>query len=217
MFLKCLCRDALVLMGLSLTLFRLSYGSLPKDGYRLENMISSFYDSLEQMGKVDILYRIVLHAIDFPKDQILDMVKPLVGDGSVLKLISSFLHLPIIDDDGNRGLHMNYGGIPPAGEITRVLFNIVLKNIFDREFPKRFPGIAFIRFHNQVYISTRKNDEVIFDEKAGYSLLEELSEGELSLSGTIDSIEPGDDPFISFHRKRIFLDYDSKVHVCDPR
>lgn len=97
------------------------------------------------------------------------------------------------------------------GEITRVLFNIVLKDIFDREFTKRFPGIAFSRFINEVFISTRGNDDVIFDEKAGYALLEELG-----LAGKIVSIGPGDDPIPCNSRNRIYLDNYSKVHVCHP-
>lgn len=60
-------------------------------------------------------------------------------------------------------------------------------DIFDRDFPKRFPGIAFSRFINEVFISTRGN-EVIFDDKAGYALFPELS-----LAGKIVSIGPGDD------------------------
>ena len=205
--------DGLVLMGLSLMLLRLSHGRLPKDGYRFENLDSSFYYSLQQMGKVDRLYRLDLKASFslIPISLILDKVKPFVGDGSVYKLISSLLILPIIDDDGNHRSDISFGGIPPVGEITRVLFNIVLMDIFDREFPKRFPGIAFSRFLNEVYISTRGNDEVIFDEKAGYALLEELS-----LAGKIVSIGPGDDPLPCYYRKILFLDSDSKVHVCDP-
>jgi len=79
-------------------------------------------------------------------------------------------------------------------------------DIFDREFAKRFPGIAFSRFIN--VISTRGNDEVIFDEKAGYALLEELS-----LAGKIVSIGPGDEPLLCYYRKMIFVDSDSQVHV----
>jgi hypothetical protein len=204
--------DVLVLMGLSLMLYRSSYGSLPKDGYRLSNKVDSFYDSLQQMGKVDRLYRLDLMASlkIIPISLILDKVKLFVGDGSVYKLISSFLNLPIIDDDGN-DISISKCGIPPVGEITKVLFNIVLMDIFDREFAKRYPGIAFYRFINEVYISTRGNDEVIFDEKAGYALLEELS-----LAGKIVSIGPGDDPLPCFYSKIILLDSDSKVHVCDP-
>lgn len=163
------------------------------------------------MGKVDRLYKIDLMPSlrILPISLILDKVKPFVGDGSVYKLISSFLYLPIIDDDGNHRSDISNGGLPPVGEITRVLFNIVLMDIFDREFPKRFPGIAFYRFVNEVFISTRGNDD--FDEKAGYALLEELS-----LAGRIMSIGPGDAPLLCYSHKCVFLDSDSKVHVCDP-
>jgi hypothetical protein len=203
--------DILVFMGLALMLFRLSHGGLPKDGYRLENEVDSFYYNLQQIGKVDRLYRLDLSASlrTIPRTFIFDKVKHLVGDGSVYKLILSLLNLPIIDDDGNDRSDISFFGvIPPVGEITRVLFNIALMEIFDREFPKRFPGIAFYRFINEVFISTR--GEVIFDEKAAYALLEELS-----LAGNIVSIGQGDDP-LPCYRKILFLDDDSKVHVCNP-
>ena len=76
-----------------------------------------------------------------PITSILDKFKPFVEDGSVYKLISSFFSLPIIDDDGNHRSDISFGGMPLMGEITWVLFNIVLMDIFDCEFPKRFPGI----------------------------------------------------------------------------
>ncbi|KAJ8630231.1 hypothetical protein MRB53_023554 [Persea americana] len=79
-------------------------------------------------------------------------------------------------------------------------------DIFYRECPKRFPGIAFSRFINEVFISTRGNDEVIFDDKAGYALLEQLS-----LAGKIMSIGPGDDPLPCYYGKIVFLDSDSKT------
>lgn len=199
--------DVLVLMGLSLMLLRLSHGSLPKEGYRLENQVGSFYYGIKEMGKVDRLYKLDLgdSLRIIPKTLILDKVKPFVGDGTVYKLISSFLDLPIIDDDGK---NISYG-IPPVGEITKVLLNIVLMEIFDREFPKRFPGIAFSRFINEVVISTRGNDD--FDEKAGYALLEELG-----LAGNILSIGPGDPPLRCYQRI-LLLDSNSMVDVYDPR
>lgn len=206
--------DVWVYMGLSLMLLRLSHGCLPKDGFRLINMVSPFYYSLQQMGKVDRLYKMDLMASlnIIPISLILDRVKPLVGDGFVYKLISSFLIIPIVDTDGNtrRDIHPPCG-IPLAGEITMILFNIVLTDIFDRVFTKRFPGIAFYRFINEVFISTKENDEVHFDEKAGYELLEELG-----LVGKIESIGSGDDPLISYERMLIYLDSDSRVQVRDP-
>ncbi|XAR51024.1 hypothetical protein NMG60_11005522 [Bertholletia excelsa] len=187
--------DVLVLMGLALMLFRLSHGCIPKD------------------GKVKRLYRIDLTASlsTMERSLILDRVKPLVGDGSVYELISSFLDLPIIDDDGNVRSDISFGVIPPVGEITRVLFNIVLMDTFDREFPNKFPGITFYRFIHEVYISTREYDEVIFDEKAGYALLEELS-----MAGKIVSIGPCDEPLLCYYKRLVLIDINSKVHVCYP-
>lgn len=50
-------------------------------GYRLENKVSSFYDSLQQMGKVDRLYSLDLKASlsIIPISLVLDKVKPFVG------------------------------------------------------------------------------------------------------------------------------------------
>ena len=100
-------------------------------------------------------------------------MKPLVSDGDVYKLISSLLCLPIIDDHGNHRSDSCISGIPPVGEITRVLFNIVLMDIFDREFAIRFPGrasrIASSRF-SVMFISTSRYDEGFFDDQAGYTI-----------------------------------------------
>ena len=114
--------DLVVLMALSIMLFRLTYGELPKEGYRLENRVDSFYSSLQEMGKVDRLYRIDLeNSLSLiPISLILDKVLPLVGDGPVYKLLSSFLNLPIIDDNGYNRIDICCGTLPPVGEITRL-------------------------------------------------------------------------------------------------
>lgn len=144
-----------------------------------------------------------------PKSKILDKVKPFVGEGYVYRLISSFLNLPIYDENENHfRLDRNRSGIPAIGELSRVLFNIVLKETFDREFPKRFPGIAFYRFINEVFISIRV-DDIIFDDKAVYELLEVLS-----LVGHIESL--GSDSFLTINDSQyiLYLDNDSIVKVC---
>lgn len=207
-------RDVLVLMGLSVLLFRLSYGDLPKDGYRITNLHSSFYESLSKMGKVDRLYMLNNNpSLDIlPISLVLDRVKPLVGDGSIYKLIHSFLKLPIIDEDGKKDTVKERScGIPIAGEITRVLFNIVLKDVFDREFTKRFPGVAVARWINQVFLSINGNEKVNFDDKAGYQLLKDIG-----LVGEIKDIQPGQKPIITL-RKMIYLDNDKKVHIDEYR
>lgn len=208
--------DLLVLMGLSRMLFRLSHGCLPEDGYRMVDMVPSFYSSIRGLGKVDRVYRLDLGPSlkKIPSSLVFSKVKPFFGDScSVYKLISSLLYLPIVDIYGNNrrsDINLNGFGIPLVGEIPRVLFNIVLTDIFDREFAKRFPGIPFSRFISEVFLTTRGNDEIIFDDKAGNALLDELN-----LAGKIVSIGPGDDPLLCYG-KILFLDSDSKVHVCDP-
>lgn len=193
--------DIIVLMGLSLMLLRLAHPSFKPIGgaYRMENELSTYYCSLKQMGMAERLYRVNLsESIKIlPISLVLDKVKPLVGDGTIVcKLIESFLSI----QKGNNG-------IPPAGEITRVLLEIVLMDIFDSVFPKRFPGVAFCRYSYEVVIATKGNDE--FDEKAGYALLKELG-----LTGNIISIGPGDFP-INIHKSTIFLHNNGKVQVDD--
>lgn len=97
------------------------------------------------------------------------------------------------------------------GEITRVLIDIVLMECFDREFVKRFPGIEFYRCLHEVYISIRKNDDVIFDEKALYALLEEAG----LVEGRIQYIEPDYEPLTFLNKQLIFITFDRKVHVRD--
>ena len=114
---------------------------------------------------------------------------------AVSKLISSLFDIRGYDA---KGTEISFGGMPPQWEISRAIFNIVLTDIFDREFPNRFLGLAFYRFNNEVFISNRGNDIVLFDNKTGYALLEELS-----LFGKIMSIGPGDDPLTAYNYKKI--------------
>ena len=140
-----------------------------------------------------------------PISLILDKVKLFVGDGNLYRLISDFLNIPIYDDFGNRRFDVS---LPPIGELTRVIFNIVLIDVFDREFTKRFPGIEIYRFVNEVFISTRENDQVTFDVDALYKLLNDLQ-----LVGTIHSIGPGDDCHIIYNRRVVIVDNTGKVVV----
>lgn len=140
-----------------------------------------------------------------PINLILEKVKPLVDDSFVYELISSFLRLPIIGS-----ARLDRKGIPPAGEISRVIFDIVLKEIFDREFAIKFPDICFYRFKHEVIILTREEDEVNFDEQVGYDLLKELG-----LEGVFESMGPGEKPIIC-NDKILHMDSDShKVIMYD--
>lgn len=188
--------DALVLMGLALMLLRLS-GNMPPYSYRLEKKLESFYDSLpRRMGWVDRLYKIDLtNSISIiDKNLLLERVHPIVGKGYVYKLISSFLTNPILDDHGN---DYALGGIPPMGEMGRILLHVLLQDILDELLSTRYPKIRFARFNQEIYISTHLGNED-FDANVATKLLEELR-----LVGTIESIGPGDDPISCYYYKMI--------------
>ena len=200
--------DALVLRALSLTLLRLYQGGLPKDCFQLDDLVASFHSSLQLIGKAQKIYKIDLElSKNFLPIHVFDeKIQSIVGDSFLYRLISSFLHNPILDDYG-LGLP-GIGGIPLVGEITKVLFHIFLKETLDREFPICFPGIPYYRFHNEVYVSIIGNEKVLFDEKAVLNLLYELS-----LLGKINSIGPGDDPLLCCFDKWLFVDSDSNVQL----
>lgn len=203
-------KDQFVYWGIAQMLYRLTYGG---DGYcRIHSQLSSFYKSLNEIGKVDKVYKLDLNnSLNYiPISRILHIIKPLVGSSSVFNLISSFLYLPIIDNYGNNYYRSKFlTGIPPLGEITRVLFDLVLIEIFDRKLSKKYPGIRFVRFLHEVYVFTSGND-VIFDEKVGYALLEELG-----LKGKIESTGINDDPLVCYSYRILFLDINSMVRTLD--
>jgi hypothetical protein len=196
--------DCLVFMGLALSLFRLSRGSLPLSGFKTTNSedFGDFFKKIEKMGKVRRVYKLNLSvSLDLiPIGLVLEKVKPFVGDGFLYKLISEFLNIPIHGLSSDRTQ-----GIPLVGELTSVLFNIVLKDVFDREFSKRFPGIACCRLLHEVFLSTRK-DSVRFDKYSIYGMLEELG-----LDGEIWSIGICDEPLPTFGSLQVFIESDGVV------
>lgn len=122
--------DNLVLMALSVMLLRLS-GSLPKYGFRIEDLVYDFHSNLDKMENVNRVYKVdVQHSLrSIPISLVEEKIQSLVGKESpIYKLVSCFLRLPIFDKEGQnyKGvLHLT--GIPVVGEITKVLFHIYLK------------------------------------------------------------------------------------------
>lgn len=101
----------------------------------------------------------------------------------------------MLDQNGiNRNGTIGFNGVPPVGEISQVLLNLLLRDTFDRLFPKIFPGIIFMRFYNELYLFTNTNDQL--NEKDLYRLMDELS-----LFGKIESIGPGDKPLMCYYHK----------------
>lgn len=98
-----------------------------------ELRIVVLYNSLtdKELYKLDFTLEIL------PKNQILDKIN-LIGSGYLYKLLSNYLNLPIIDDFG---MNVKESNIPTVCEITRILFDIVLIDLFDRE--KKVSRYAF--------------------------------------------------------------------------
>lgn len=81
--------DAIVLRALSLMLIRLSRGSLPKNCNQLEDMVDSFYYTIQQMarvvGKVNCVCKLDLRpsARTIPIHVVEERINELVGDSSI--------------------------------------------------------------------------------------------------------------------------------------
>lgn len=194
--------DVLVLMALSIHLYRLTYGSVPKENYRLLDREGLFYSSIQNMGKMTRLYQINMNPYLqlIHESLILDGVKSFVGEDSVCyRLVSSFLNLETFDEEGRM---IDFGCMPTVGEITRVLFNLALME-FDRRLCQKYPGIVFERFIGLVYIAC--TDDLRIDEYQVWDMIQDLG-----LSCEIDYTEPGDEP-LECRQRMVALDYEGKV------
>lgn len=199
--------DVLVFMALSILFYRFTYGSVPKERYRLVERLDLFYSGIQKMGKVTKLHRINMDPSLqlIPSSLVLDAVKSFVGTDSVCyNLVSSFMDLATLDEEGK---HVCFGCMPTVGEITRVLFNLALME-FDRQLCNKYPGIRFERFIGLVFIAS--TDDLIFDEYQGWDMIQDLG-----LSCEIDYIGPGDEPLECRHRM-VALDYEGKVVMYNP-
>ncbi|CAI9277383.1 unnamed protein product [Lactuca saligna] len=199
--------DVLVFMALSIHFYRLTYGYVPKENYRLLDRLGLFYSGIQNMGKVTRLYQINMDPSLqlIPESLVLDGVKSFVGADSVCyKLVSSFLNLETFDEDGRK---ICFGCMPIVGEITRVLFNLTLME-FDRQFSHKYPGIAFERFIGMVFIAC--TDDLRIDEYQVFDMIQDLG-----LSCSIEYTEPGLEPLYCRNRM-VALDYEGKVVVYNP-
>ena len=87
----------------------------------------------------------------------------------------------------NDGLQVaKSSGLPLVGELSRLLFDMIVMDRFDKEFEKEFPKRPFLRFQHEVYIPLYKDDDVHFNEKRVASFLEKRG-----LRGEISSIQRG--------------------------
>ena len=133
--------DGLLLLALSITILRVLKGGLPRNGYRLDDGVEAFYDTIRLIGKAEKLIKIEL--LISPKftppicaiERMLS--QHLTKDSPVFRLISSFLSLPIIDNYGfDLRDSSDFKGIPEVGEIKTVLWEVIFMQIVDLHFAK---------------------------------------------------------------------------------
>lgn len=107
-------------------------------------------------------------------------------------MISSFLALRILDDNGQDWSSSVGVGIPPVSPIANVLVNFLLDD-FDREFLRSFPDVSYSRFLYETFLS--------FPLSAPFPFEVEEIEGflyGLDLSGELFLLERGDAPIPCF-------------------
>ncbi|GJV58009.1 26S proteasome non-ATPase regulatory subunit 4 [Tanacetum coccineum] len=158
------------------------------------------------------------HILHVPEDQlslrdhlsrsrVLEVIKAYVEEDSITySLVKQFLYNDFLDEDGEDFI-LHY--LPDLGEITYAFDNLIMNEIFESAFDKKFPGLQYYRFLNEVLINcTSMEDEIAFDEIAGYFFLEEVN-----LPGYIVSIGPGDSAPLSLYNNIFHLQIDRDKDV----
>lgn len=77
----------------------------------------------------------------------------MIKDDKILDLLSNFLYLDIIDEDG---VYDGAMSIPPSGYLSEVLLNFYLIHL-DNIFTKCFPEWNYTRYVNEVIVSLPTN------------------------------------------------------------
>jgi RNA-directed DNA polymerase len=132
-----------------------SYGFRPKR--RAHQAIDAIVGSVHQ-GYTEIIDADLTKYFDtIPHRQLMRMVAKRVSDGSVLKLIKSWLRAPVVeeDKDGKRRIVPNGCGTPQGGVISPLLANVYL-NPLDHGVNEKFKGKArLVRYADDFVIACR--------------------------------------------------------------
>lgn len=103
----------------------------------------------------------------FPRSLLIEKVKPIVNyDDGLVKLISSFCNLPLLDNTGKDWSVKT--GVPPLLKISEILYNIFLDEI-DREIEERLPKLKYARYEYEIFVP-------IFNKEKVHSTIEALSD-----------------------------------------
>lgn len=88
------------------------------------------------------------------RSRLLAKLEPVLNDPSIFQLVSSFLNLSILDEDGRDW--SAEAGVPAVGLLASVLLNFYL-DYFDRTFINRFPHLPFVRYIHEIIVAVPLN------------------------------------------------------------
>lgn len=126
--------------------------------------------------------------ISFSRSRLIEKVRTIVHyDDNIVKLISSFCNLPIVDNMGRDFSHNS--GVPPLTFIAEILFNIILDDI-DQKIEDRLPNLKYARFQHEIFIPIFNK----FNELDYYKALNEIFHECNFISPTFERAVRGGDP-----------------------
>ncbi|KAK6772033.1 hypothetical protein RDI58_030036 [Solanum bulbocastanum] len=135
--------------------------------------------------------------------------------GGVGKIITIFiLNLaPSQDSNDQNGINCSITevGIPHAGLITKVLYNLMLDD-FDRGFKQLYPSLSYYRYLGYCYVLF-----TLFSLQSEQQCEEEMNSIllELDLDGDITTILPGGGAHVTRDGRLIILSRDCGLHVVE--
>lgn len=190
--------DLLVLtsLGCILNLLFIKENLFMENSLGLRINTKSYYDNnVRGRGNVFRLYKFDLtnSLRTINRKSLFCKLAHLVNDLPIMKLVSNFLSLPIVNSSGKTAAAAIEFSIPIAGLITQVLLNYALIE-FDEEFRRVFPQLEYIRYVQEVFVSfpstcTYSSQTFESFEQQVFCLFKQLN-----LDGKILSIVPGDAP-----------------------
>ena len=135
--------------------------------YTKDRTYFHYLDTIQEWREMEALIQLNCSnsITKFSRSRLIEKVHTIVhNDEGLVKLISSFCNISIINTTGN-DCSVNTG-VPPLTFIAEILFNIILDDI-DREIEEQLPKLKYARFEHEIFIP-------IF-HKEQYSTLEALN------------------------------------------
>jgi hypothetical protein len=196
-------RDTLVLMGLAQILFDLSICACrpPEEervGASINHIVGNFYNSFKAMGRVNQLHRVHI-LFPLPNDIMLHGVKHYVDD-ALFSLISQFLSLPCLTEDGYDVREVT--PFPPLGELYRVILNIAMIQSFDHYMESHHPSLPYSRHICQVFLGLSSEKGKMDEVK---KMVKEAL-GSEKIAFTHICVYPGDKPVSCYGRREVSIE-----------